>query len=387
MGHGKGQTFALGTAYFLYFAVLGIYLPYFNLYCRSLNFSARELGLLSGAVALMHLAGPLFWSHASDRLQARKTLSWLTSFVSSAILASTLFIEHFPLMFVALALYGFFRTVFLPLVDAATWETVETDAGAYGRIRVWGSVGFIAASVAAGYLADVVSLKSAIGLMVFLSCFLAAAALALPRDAASQKTFPDPKLIERALRPSFVLFLIICFLVQTSHGAYYSFFTLFMEEQGFSSTVIGTSWGFSVTAEVILMIQYQRLFKRMKPPAVLGLAAFAAAWRWWMTAHSESIVFLFLAQGLHAFTFAAFHIASQSYLARQGFRERRASMFGLVSSVSYGLGGFVGMTASGFLYDQGGGTRMFGSAGLVALLAGVLALVLNFLPAEKSRAA
>ena len=378
---------SLSAAYFLFFAILGIFLPYFNLYCHYLNFSSRQIGILSGSMALMKSISPFIWCYLADRVWSRKKISLVTSLTSAVTFGICLFISNFYIMLIIITLYGFFRTAIVPLIEATTWETIEIRGGEYGRIRMWGSVGFIATSLLGGWLLDILPIKSTLYLIIILSFLLFFNAFKIPRD----QTLDSAKKISGhifslLLKPKIFFFMAICTLMQISHGAYYGFFTIHMDKLGFSRTVVGLNWGLSVLCEVILMMQYKRWFGKFKPEAVLTLACFVATWRWWIMAYSESLVFLFLAQCSHAISFGAFHIASLTYLNQNIPQALRTSGQGLLSSISYGLGGTIGLVLSGFLYDSVGARNLFALSSLFSFWGGVIAIVYYFMSSEETSA-
>lgn len=379
------KIFSLSLSYFLFFAILGIFLPYFNLYCYDLKFSSRQIGFLSASLSLMKLVSPLFWTYLADRVWSRKKISLTTSLASAAIFFLCIFIRDFKSMLIAISLYGFFRTAMVPLMEASTWETIETHGGEYGKIRLWGSVGFIFASLTGGWALDHLPLTSALYGITFLSFLLFLTTLKIPKEMAlenNQRT--KDSIFSLLAKPSLFVFMLITTLTQISHGTYYGFFTIYMEELGFSRSVIGLSWSLSVICEITLFTRYQRWFGNVNPKAMLILACFIATWRWWIMAYSNSLVFILFAQGLHAFSFAALHVASLTDLNKSIPSGLRATGQGLLSSLSYGLGGMVGLGLSGLFYDSLGAKGLFTLSSLFSFWAGMTAVCYYFYSLRKS---
>ncbi len=371
----RHASFFLSASYFLFFAILGIFLPYFNLYCYYLKFSSTQIGILSASQSLMKLISPLLWAYLADQAWSRKKISLTTSLASAVIFVTCLFITNFKIMLISITLYGFFRTAIVPLMEATTWETIEAEGGEYGKIRLWGSVGFILTSFATGRILDIWPLKFVLYGISLLSFLLFLTTLKIPKEIPQEKSMKrQDHIFSLALKPSMPAFIMISTFMQISHGTYYGFFTIYMEGLGFSRSVIGLSWGLSVLCEIILMMRYQHWFGKTRPEAVLVLACFAATWRWWIMAYSHSLVFILFGQLLHAFTFGALHVASLTYLNQKVPPELRTSGQGLLSSVSYGLGGMIGLALSGFLYDSLGARRLFSLSSLFSFCAGMVAL-------------
>lgn len=376
----KKNSRALSATYFLFFAILGIFLPYFNLYAYSLKFSTRQIGVLSATLSLMKIASPLIWAHFASSLWTRKKISLVTSLASALLFLACLSISSFEAMLIAITLYGFFRTALVPMMEVTTWETVELRGGEYGKIRLWGSLGFIVTSLAAGWLLDALPLRTILYGIALLSVLLFINLFKVPDDEPLGRTSTQSgdNVTSLLTHPHLVLFFLIALLVQVSFGAYYGFYTIFMEEQGYSRSLVGVSWALSVLCEILLMSQYKRWFGRTRPQVVLIAGCFTATWRWWIMAHTESLVFILLAQATHAVCFGAFHIASLSYMNRHVPAHLRTGAQSLLNSLAYGLGGMIGFLLSGWLYEPMGATTLFQLSSFFSFAAGLLAVVHYF---------
>jgi PPP family 3-phenylpropionic acid transporter len=182
----------------------------------------------------------------------------------------------------------------------------------------------------------------------------------------------------KSLRQKHVLaFLAACFLMQASHGAYYTFYSIFLDGYGYSKAAIGELWAFSVGAEVVLYVFFMhRLLDAFGARALLLLSLLLAAIRWILIAlFPDSVVMLVLAQLLHAATFGSFHAAAIHlvFLYFPGRLQGRGQA--LYSSLSYGAGGAIGSVAAGFTWDNVGAHLTFIISALLALTALVIAFV------------
>ncbi|MBI4549586.1 MAG: MFS transporter [Candidatus Omnitrophica bacterium] len=383
MKENSNHSSILSLTYFLFFAILGVFLPYFNLYCYHLDFSSRQIGALSAAMALMKIVSPVVWSHIADRAWSRRDISVFTSAASAGAFLLCLYFTGFLPMLIGISLYSFFRTAVIPLVEATTWEMIELRGGNYGQIRVWGSVGFILTSWIGGWVLDRFPLKTALYAIFVLLVLLAAVSFRIPPSARPADARKGEHIFSLLGRRDLFLFIATCAWMQISHGAYYGFFTIYLEESGYSRSFIGAAWGLSVICEVVLLMQYHRWFRRLRPETVLIFSCVVAAWRWWILGSAESLPFILLAQAMHAVTFAAFHVASWTYLNKTVPARLRNSGQGLLNASSYGLGGMIGLGLSGFLYDSIGPKNVFSLASVFAVWAAVLAVLHYFLSRRK----
>ncbi|MEN9455060.1 MAG: hypothetical protein RL210_579, partial [Pseudomonadota bacterium] len=141
------QARVLGGFYFFYFAFVGAFSPYWGLYLQSLHFSAWQIGVLMSLTQVMRIFAPNVWGWVADRSGKRAAIVRLAALISAASFAGVFAGQSFAWLFVALAIMSFFWSASLPLVEATTLSLLGSQAGRYSRIRVWGSVGFVAATV------------------------------------------------------------------------------------------------------------------------------------------------------------------------------------------------------------------------------------------------
>ncbi|MBW1759212.1 MAG: MFS transporter, partial [Deltaproteobacteria bacterium] len=135
--------FILGSQYFLYFGVLGIFLPYFNLYCYHLGFSGFQIGGLSALRTSSTVLFSLIWGVMAERFRIRRPIYILCSFLSTAIWIFFLYTSDFWVMFVITLFYGIFYAPIISFLEAFTMDILGKEKRSYGRIRAWGSVNFI----------------------------------------------------------------------------------------------------------------------------------------------------------------------------------------------------------------------------------------------------
>src|ERR1700704_1746858 len=171
----------LSSFYFCYFAFIGAFAPYFALYLRSLGYSAPEIGLLLAVNPVARIFGPNIWGWLSDHYGARGLLIRLTAVATAVVFTAVFFNRGFGWMFTTLLLLNVFWCGILPLAESATLSLVGSRVGAYGRVRVWGSVGFVAVVVAAGYALDYLGVGAIAPIVLSLLVLMAASTFSLPR--------------------------------------------------------------------------------------------------------------------------------------------------------------------------------------------------------------
>lgn len=362
---------AIAFQYFIYFGVMGLYLPYFNLYCYHLGFSGFHIGVLSALRAVTMVVFPLAWGIVADRTNTRRPLYILCNVLSAAIWAAFLFTEEFALMAVITVAYGTFYAPIISFLEAFTMEALGRDKKSYGRIRVWGSLAFIAVVLVFGRLIDVLSARLIIAAILAGSLMLALISFSVPRARGADKarfTRGAGVLLQRQS----LAFIFCAFLMLVSHGAYYGFFSIHLEQLGYSNTFIGLSWALASAAEIVVMVFSNALFSRISLERAIGLSFAAAVLRWAVLGWVTSPVGILLAQGLHALTYGVFHMASILYIDRLVPAAAKTLGQAVNNALTYGLGLMVGFFLNGALYGIIGSAGLFKLSSLIALAGGVL---------------
>ena len=216
---------SVAAQYFLYFAAMGLYLPYFNLYCYHLGFSGFQIGVLSALRASAMVVFPMAWGALADRVDGRRPIYIACNAASAALWALFLLTEDFTAMALITLAYGIFYSPLIAFLEALTMETLGREKKGYGRIRVWGSVSFIAVVLVFGKADRLFSAR-----VVVVSILIVSIAQALIAAAVPPARKGDPKQFSRQAREFFrkpvLLFLASAFLMLVSHGAYYGFFSI-----------------------------------------------------------------------------------------------------------------------------------------------------------------
>jgi PPP family 3-phenylpropionic acid transporter len=357
--------------YFLYFGVMGLYLPYFNLYCYHLGFSGFDIGVLSALRSLTLVVFPMAWGALADRTRGRRPIYILCNIVSAAAWALFLTTENFNSMAVITFLYGIFYAPIISFLEATTMETLGREKKNYGRIRLWGSISFISVVLVFGKLIGVFSARLIIISILIGSILLAAISSAVPRErfgGASVSMHGAAILLRR--RPA--VFLACAFLMLVSHGAYYGFFSIHLETLGYSGTFIGASWALASAAEILAMLFSEAIFSRFALERVLLVSFAAAVLRWWILGVAASAALILLSQTLHALTYGAFHMASILYMDRLAPAGAKNLSQALNNALTYGLGLMVGFFFNGYLYGATGSFGLFQASALIAMTGGLL---------------
>jgi len=373
---------SLSAFYFFFFAVLGAMLPFWPLYLESLGFGPVQIGTLVAFVMVTKIVAPNVWGWVADRRGRRMPLVRLACFAATLIFAAVSLSTRFWWIALLMVLYSFFWNSALPQFEAVTLNHLESRVERYTRIRLWGSVGFIAAVMGLGHIVDH---YGAAAVPVAVLCVLACVAFCslLVGDAQAPAPHSDQGSLLAVLRqPGVVALLAACLLMQASHGPYYTFYSIYLEAHAYSPTMIGALWALGVVAEVAVFVVMHRLVERFGLRALFLLAFGLTAVRWVVVAFLvESIVAMVFAQCLHAASFGLYHGVAIQLVHRQFVAGHQGRGQALYSSVSFGAGGAVGALLAGYAWSGIGPTATWLGAGALSALALLVTWRFGVIPA------
>ena len=358
----------LSGYYFFYFAFIGAFSPYFGLYLQSLSFSAWDIGLLMSQMQLMRMFGPYLWGWLADRFGHRLHIIRLAGLIALAGFTAFFWLDKLPGMLLAMAALAFFWSAALPLVETLTFDHLREDSGRYSRIRLWGSIGFIAAVMGTGALLDRQPPLAVLWVCWLVLLGILVVALLVPEASARLALREAPSIGSILRLPHVRALMAACFAMSAAHGAFYVFYSIHISGHGYSKFEVGELWSLGVVAEIVVFMFMARLAKRFSLRSIL-LASFAAAvlrflLMGWCV---ESPLMMILVQLLHGLTFGAHHASAIAAVNLWFPGRAQGRGQALYSSLSFGAGGLLGALISGRAWDSWGAGWVFSLASLFAL--------------------
>ncbi len=363
----------LSSFYFLYYAALGAFTPYWSLYLQARGMGTEAISVLMSLWYATRIVAPTTWTSLAARsLHPIRWLRWGCLLTVLAFLAF-LFPLRFAGLFTAMCVFCFAYNAVMPQFEAITLSHLGRRSDRYGAIRVWGSIGFILVVALFGGLLEVVGAAQLPWLMLPLFLLLLGSAFANDYARGGEHDEEHPEgFRQRLMRPEVLAFFFAAFLAQVSFGPYYTFFSIYLESHGYRGLQLGLFWSVGVVAEIVVFFLSQRLFRYMDAGKVFCLALLSAALRWWMTAAwPDSPWLLSIAQLTHALNFGAFFAAAMQLLVRYFPGRMNGHGQGIFYGVSSGIGGVAGALLAGQLW-QASGNLAFGVAGGISLLAAII---------------
>jgi MFS transporter, PPP family, 3-phenylpropionic acid transporter len=377
--HPGGQATRLGAFYAASFLVVGIQLPFWPVWLAGRGLDAQEIALVFAAAIWARVVATPLLGALADRLGRRRAVMIVLAACAWAAHAGLWPIAGFwPLLALNLVA-GMAQSALMPLGDSITLAAVREEGLDYGRIRVWGSVSFILASVGSGALLAASSpadpADNQILLLVLVaSAVLVAACIGVPPATRRAGVMRSrwAALGRLAADRRFWLFVASAAALQSSHQLYYGFGTLYWRELGFSDTVIGGLWAEGVVAEIVLFWYSAPFVARFGPLGLMALGGAAGVLRWSLMGVLPGLEAAAGLQLLHALTFGASHLGAMHFLARSVPPGVAASAQSLYAALSAGLGSGLVMLVAGALYAAYGGQAypfmaLLSAAGLVGV--------------------
>jgi len=365
----KNYYWRIAGFYFFYYAFIGMFAPYWSLYLQSIHFNAVEIAILMSVQPVMRMLAPNLWGWLADHTGRRLLVVQIAAMLSAVFYLGVFMTTSFWGMFLVLGLMSFFWSASMPLVEATTLSYLGKHATRYGRIRSWGSVGFIVAVVGLGYAFDYI----AIAWLLWAGLICELGILIFSRQIPDTPVRPhhtDHQSIRNIMCQPRVLALFgACFLMSVAHGPYYTFFSIYLVEHGYAKSAVGALWALGVICEIAVFFLMPRLMLRYGYTRILIASFSLAVVRFMLIGWGVDVLLLLLvAQVLHAATFGAYHAASVG-LVHEFFQGRHQSKGqALFGSLTYGAGGMLGGLASGPIWQYYGATVLYSCSAVMALM-------------------
>jgi PPP family 3-phenylpropionic acid transporter len=361
---------------FAYYAFMGTLTTYAPLYFAFHGVSAAEAGILMSLVQVMRIVGPTLWGWVADHTSRRVLVLRMTALGALLAFSGIAFGSNFLQFFVAMVCLNLFTSAQAPLAEALMLAEMRGDTSRYGRVRLWGSLGFVAAVMAAGVLLDRLGVAALPWLAGAVLLLVLAQTLRIREAPRADGAHVAPPLLEVMRKPAVIAFFAQAALMVAAHTSLYAFYSLYLERAGYGKAVTGAMWSLGVLAEVVFFYFQAGVMRRAGVRAMM-MASFAmAVLRFAAIGFGPGwLAVLVLAQLLHAFTFAAHHCASITAMQRWFGGALQARGQALFMSIAYGIGGTFGGLFMSWCWETLGPQSVYGAAaGLALLAAGAAAL-------------
>ncbi len=370
------QSLNFALFFFAYYGYVGIFSPYASLFFEERGLSAAQIGVLMSLLQVMRIFGPNVWGWVADHRSQRVAVLRVTSLAAVISFCGMFFGQTFAYFFAVMVIVNLFTSAQGPLSEALMLSAMRGDLTHYGRLRLWGSVGFIFSVMAAGQLLDWYSVELMPWLALIMLAMVSVVTLRIREEAPIVHRSDSPSVMSVLRKREVWSFFTSTFLMVAAHASLYVYYSLYLSQIGYSKTVIGLMWSLGVIAEIIFFFYQEPLFKRFGVKNLMFISLAIGVIRFLMIAFgAQSLVLLLIAQVLHAATFGVHHSSSVATLQRWFSGPLQARGQALYISISYGLGGTLGGLLLSACWDTFGAQLVYVIAALMSgcgLVAAVL---------------
>lgn len=360
---------ALRLAFFYgaIFSSVGIFLPYWPIWLQSRGLSPVEIGLIIGASFWPRIVTSLVVPNLADRLGKRRLLmSWMVALTLLGLLAFALVSDFWLFMLLSL-MTGATWSCILPLADAISLDRTASARLDYGRIRLWGSIAFIAMSIIGGFALEQAGASMIFVLLVAATSLTLIASMTMPESGRAPAGSKPAHLGRLFKRRDLWLLVIASSLIQASHTLLYNFGSIHWRAAGHSETVIGWLWAEGVIAEVLFFMISTKILRHVPLSRLLIIAGVLAILRWTLNGLFTNLPLLMFTQMLHAASFALTFLVTLHFIREITPSELQASAQGFYGALGFApLSGLVSLI-SGWLYGAAGGQAFFAMAAMAAV--------------------
>ena len=350
--------------YFLYCAAIGIYVPYWTLYLRHLEFSPFQIAILYSIPSIARIAVPIFVGYIADLWNRRHTFMMVASLGQVVPLVLIFWFQSFAWLVILISAFALLNSIVLPFGEATVQEEHEKGNLDYGRTRLWGTASFILLALLYGKLLDRVDQSWILTGIIISYGSLFLVALFMPEGKISFRL--EASKVKTALSTPYTWFFFASvMLMNGSHGTFYGFYSIHLSELGFNESGIGIHWAVAAGSELIVFIFASQILRRYRPELLISFCCFVAAIRWMLTAGSQSYGLLTLIQSLHAFTYGLFHATCINLIHKIFPAGSRSIGQSLYYSLGGGIGSMIGILVSGMFWDKLHGQVFYISAAMM----------------------
>ncbi|KKI93291.1 hypothetical protein WQ54_05540 [Bacillus sp. SA1-12] len=342
-------------------------LQFLNLYYSQIGLTTGEIGALFAVGPLVMVLTQPVWGMLTDFWNKPKWILLIT-IVGSAITAMFFpQMETFQDLLILNIVYSFFVSATGPIADSIALGILE-DRNDFGKIRLYGSLGYAIGAITIGRLLDYVGLDWMFYFYTFSLIITLLLAMNIPAKTGSKKHFRLKEALGLFKNPSFITFLLFNFLLQLTVFANNSFYAIHLESFGATITLVGLALLIKSILEIPFFAISSYLIRKFSYALLLSIATVFYAARWLILGYSDQLDVLIWSQILLSLSFSIHCLASVAYVDFITPPDYRATGQTIYWAVTFGFGGLVGNILAGWLLKSYSIESMYKIAALLAML-------------------
>ena len=372
------QSSKVAQFLFSYYAHAGTFATYASLFFAARGMSPGQIGVLMSLIQVMRMIGPNLWGWVADRTHRRVLVLRANAVAALCMFTGLFFARDFAALFAVMVLLNLFTSGMVPLAEAQLLSEMRGNLSGYGRVRLWGSIGFMLAVTGAGYGLEWFGVDSLLWIAGALLVLVVAATLQVREAASVERPKVHVPVLNVLRQPDVAAFFASTALMVAAHTSLYVYYSLYLEQIGYSKPVIGYMWSVGVLVEIVFFYFQSAVIARIGARGLMMLAFSVAIARFALIGVGAGwFALLLFAQVLHALTFAAHHASAIIAMQKWFSGSMQARGQALYMSIAYGVGGSAGGLFMALCWDRLGPSAVYYAASVLAAL-GLMCARLSF---------
>ncbi|MBT3351972.1 MAG: MFS transporter [Nitrospinaceae bacterium] len=368
--------------YFLHFFGVGVTLPFLNVYYYSVGITAVQLGYLNAAARFSTSLAPPLVGVLADRLGRGREIMLFCVALGSFLALGLWWSQGFWALLFLVTLYSASRGAVGPIAENTSLRQVEKSGGQYGRLRWWGSLGFIVAAMGVGRIIEAYSIGWMFPVLFGSGMILLLVVRTFPQKLESGTSHFRRDLKGLLKSKPLLHFFGSAILAAISAGPFGLYFSIYLRELGMSAMLIGLAWTIGVVSEIFFLWYAHDIQKRIGLKAMIAAGIFALALRWEFTTWTTNIVALLAIQMLHGVTFGIYHVGAVQFVDKMSGDAIKNTGQALYTAATFGVGSTFGALLAGWLLPQFGFVTLMHWGAALATISGVWFVLLTKIPSE-----
>ncbi len=337
------------------FALIITYLP---AYMSASGYSGKQIAGLTSVGYILAFFVPLLFGVLADRTQRPALVIRLL--LLAVVLTLIPFLKPgigYTFLLVSYFFYSFFNVPIMGIADSLATARAKETGSDYGKIRMWAALGWFIASASFGIVMDHLGFESdspwlfTVLIISFVAVFIVSLTIK-ERNTEGPDKLKLSQVKQLFRNRTFTIFLIAVVFHYISMSPFGVYIGPLVQELGLSQSVLGLTAGMATATEVLVLLAFGWLSRKMRLETILLLAVIITGFRWFIISIVTTAVPLIMAQALHGATaglFIAGAVTLVGNLAPKGLKASSQMMYGLAGA---GLGSLIGTNLTGFISDH-----------------------------------
>lgn len=288
-----------------------------GIWFTSKGLTTDQIGLLNSVPIMVLLCINLFVGRLADKASDWKQVITIGALLSAIFPFGLFYVNNFGGILLFWSLATIAQAAIVPVADAAAMRMTRRRGSDFGAVRGWGTIGFMLALFATGYLITWFGNDFFLPLFAGLCVLRGLASMGLPKLRAAKDVHAKPEGATRLLhvmKPWFLLPLFGWSMVFATHLILNGFQSLLWQKQGIPTNIIGILIALGALSEAVMLFGFKRFSGKVSARKMILLSCVVSVLRWVAMAFSPSVPFLFALQTLHSITFALGFLGCMNFI-------------------------------------------------------------------------